>query len=43
MYLGTLQHIDTDSQEAVFRLNRGGLLDIVTLNLTASTLTEPEP
>ncbi len=41
VYLGTLQHIDTDSQEAVFRLNRGGLLDVVTLDLAVSTLTEP--
>ncbi len=33
VYLGRLQEIDTDRQIAVFRLNRGGLVDRVVLNL----------
>lgn len=33
VYLGRLQSINTDTQEAVFRLNRGGLLDVVTMTL----------
>ncbi|MDG5768199.1 hypothetical protein QA596_12100 [Balneolales bacterium ANBcel1] len=33
VYLGHLQRIDTGDQRAVFQLNRGGIVDRVTLNL----------
>lgn len=33
VYLGSLQRIDTERQEAIFNLNRGGIFDRVTLAL----------
>ncbi|MEX0680454.1 MAG: GspMb/PilO family protein [Balneolales bacterium] len=33
VYLGFLRRIDSDSRQVVFRLNRGGLVEDVTLNL----------